>query len=450
MSQESIVHRCAWPMMRFIVLLIVIAGLTLVACAAPASSPQAEEPTKAAPEEQPTAAPEAEPTKAPEVEPTTPPAAAPGEPVPVRVALRDTLPDDLVARWQADLKAQGIALELEIWPSGEFLSKLAVTAASGAGPDLVALWNWDLVNLGPNATEILIPYPFGQDPGIDLNGFLKGGLNSASLPGNLYGLPWRRYYCLTDYMSLALTKWSNHPSEAVRVMDYLTQESPQKDTLEQLAWYPTRSSLYDDRLGCSNISLEFAYVPLTGEQYQVLQASDMKARVFEKLDPALRGKGYLSNDIAFNTDGATGLVVLDEQSALDQRVSFRPNTARNVQAASGVVRVAAVPVTYNPNIHSPNVFTDTLAAGTVVGALLVNDPGVFGGNIPSGDYGVWAEGDEVKLIDENGNSPDIAGYVERLYGEPPPPEGFEWSFATVETGSFRICFKIDGRGCCIP
>jgi arabinogalactan oligomer/maltooligosaccharide transport system substrate-binding protein len=170
-----------------LVVLFVVVGMMLAACA-PAATPAPTQPPAAAPTQPPAAAP----TQPPAAAPTQPPAAAPTQPpaaAPVKLTMWTKEGGnqlDLVKNVVAECaKADGgYTVDIVNYDVEKLRENFQTSALAGTGPDI--LWTVN-DHAGPFTTADLI------DPvdniGIDLGQFVPGALEPVALNGQHWGIP---------------------------------------------------------------------------------------------------------------------------------------------------------------------------------------------------------------------------------------------------------------------
>jgi hypothetical protein len=327
-----------------------------------------------------------------------------------------------------------INIELSIVEFDEFNDTLSELIGEGIPPDVAAL-SYDQIAELQGFLEPL------DELVANLKDFLSDALESNRFNGQLYGLPWRRSACVPYYHNLVLFKKSKHPTEAFKLMDFLTQEGQQQQNYADLKWFPTLRSFYGpEGIDCPDIQV---IRPTAENVSQMIELVNARA---PDLDLVLKGQ-------PINAYEAT--VVTDEEGQI--RVAAAPVTAEDEKKvylplvlSSGGIQVTApatAPASKKEEFKDP-LFAD----GLIVGALFITD--TIDIQDSSGititledDYAVKCQigslgpctllepaGEEIEV------NPGIAEVTDAPVGQP---------FCTVETGSIRICFHIDSRRFCI-
>jgi len=304
----------------------------------------------------------------------------------------------------------GVEILFTYYLPEDFFNMISTTIAAGDPPDVtVQVYNQLSVSM---FREYMTPL---DQSIIDTSRIYPDGLESMEFDGLLFGLPWLRSSCSTDYHYLASFQQfeddENRHLATMALIDFVNQTDPWIENFEATLWFPTKIDTAENmgRLcqPVSAIRLDPFQVPETIEQVSVSVAN------LERITP----------DISYNPAGATAFIL-----------------------ENGDTLLQLAPISHlDPSIYFPDVLAEE---GAIVGALILLEESDDG--YPPGDYAVYCYGrdrsdGECYLIPADGS------------GEyPVPPEVFEQLPAPVdrplvalEEGSIRKCYRLDGIKICI-
>jgi len=284
---------------------------------------------------------------------------------------------------------QGISVDLQFISSADYLAILTTRLAAGESPDLAKLMFFDLFQFYRQGFLLSVEEVGGE---ID-DDFLSGALDSAQFNSLHYGLPQRRDSCAQAYNYLSIFNGSQHPKEALLLMDFLTQSAQQEQAYTDLQWYPTRISVYDV-LGLNCSVNETIRLPEEVLQ-QVFDQIPERAQV---LEPQLDGGIVLFQE-------ATGVFENDEL------------------------------VGFGAPVWSPLSLDEAKAklesTGLVIGVLFINNVPEY----PSGDYAVKCYTESCMLVDPVGSEISFNLLISEELATP-----VEVPRVSVEPGSEIKCY----------
>jgi ABC-type glycerol-3-phosphate transport system substrate-binding protein len=146
--------------------------------------------------------------------------------------------DLLKAQIQQFEQLTTLNVETLIVPFKDFDTKLAILLAAGTPPDIAVLSYNQVVSL--QQRNQLQPLQISD---ADMRDFLPDALSSNSFSERLFALPWVRSACLPRYRNLGVFAASKFPTEAFKLVDFLTQQQQQEQNFKVLQNFPTRQSV---------------------------------------------------------------------------------------------------------------------------------------------------------------------------------------------------------------
>lgn len=451
-------------------LLLTLAALLFVASCSPTPTPG------------PGTTPSAEPTT-PAPEPTTP-APEPTTPVPEPVAevhlsfaasLDDGAESELVdAQLARFTEETGIMVDLIALPPAELENRLAVMAAAGNLPDVIAVGHDTALRFFREGLVAALE-PQGLDE--HLAAAQKAVQDQAS--GETFALPWRRYLCVPQFIVTSVSPTTAYPDEAPLLAGFFAQPQQQEEAFKTLFpphpfWYPTHAEANAGVAGCADEP--FVVRPVTPEERETI-VGDIQERVEElrttlidkQLWPESQPTEYayeLATGILAESDGEPAVLLGAVPVQASQEFTdffLESNLEKYVGLYEGQAGLPGHRL--GKALAAPGYWQ--VADHVVVGAVVVNDPAILQaeeGTVDPGSYAaVWgatpagdgaAPAETFALVGETGDTL-YTGTVETLNGDevdlpPDDPTGQELQpVVTVEEGSWRICWRFDRRRACI-
>jgi hypothetical protein len=350
-------------------------------------------------------------------------------------------------------EAPHITVLYENLPNDAFLQKYEVAAAEGAPPDVVGLYSYTIQRL----SGFLMPLDeFIAAEAVNDDDFVRAGLDSSSVDGQIYGLPWfRGQPCSPFYYSLGLSRNGTHHMEAFSLINFLTRPDIQVDRyqMSEQSLLPTRFSAYD-QLGfnCPPTGQVVVLPPDQRERAAAI-AEERAPNLQEILDrntQELDECGIRDDRQTFGTQRSTAAITYgDQQEPLEYNPDEPPEAS---------MLAVVTPVDLN---YTREEFDAALSGpGVIVGAIFGVDERLLlqleGGDEfviePGANFAVKWQGTggrevEWRLVDENGDEYQLGvAELEDLMVDPdakPEEVPVGRPYVTIELGTCYIHFHMD-------